>query len=48
MAGAGVTGDDGVLGTDLRSNAKAVGEISKIGFGGVDHVILGLMNRRGL
>lgn len=47
LAGAGVTGPDGVLGTDLRSNAKAVGEISKIGFGGVDHVILGLMNRRG-
>jgi L-cysteine desulfidase len=45
MAGAGVTGPDGVLDVDLGSNAKAVGEMSKIGFGAVDHVILRLMNR---
>jgi len=47
MAGAGVTGPDGVLDLDLGSNAKAVGEMSKIGFGAVDHVILRLMNRGG-
>lgn len=46
LSGAGVTDRDGVLGPDLAANAKAVGEISKVGFGGVDHVILGLMDRR--
>jgi L-cysteine desulfidase len=45
LHGAGVTGRDGVLGLDISANSRAVGEISKIGFGGVDHVLLGLMGR---
>lgn len=45
LHGAGIAERDGVLGLDISTNSRAVGEISKIGFGGVDHVLLGLMAR---